>query len=422
MTGTRESSTSQALVVGLYRWLRVRWWLAPGQIVAITAAGPIPPRVPLWLLATLSLLAPIPGLFAGFWRRRESARALLGVLILGDLILLTIALALCGGPANPFSILYLVYVTLACVLLGPSYGWLGTGVASIFYAMLFFIAPGAEHHGGHMHGQASTLWQHLWSMYFAFVAVAVLVVAFVASVMRTLRVSEKDLVEARERAERSERLANVMVLAAGTAHEMGTPLSTIAVTAKEMERTALAAHHEAWVEDARLIRDEVERCRRLLADLRGQAGAMEGEAPSPVRLEDAVAAVADELPDPARRRLVMEDDSRDITLRLPRAAFALVLGNLVRNALEASPPESDIVVGATRGLARITVSVKDRGHGMDEATAARAREPFFTTKPVGTGLGLGLFLADRFARDMGGVLALDSRPGHGTEARLELPA
>jgi len=416
-----DTPTSQALTAGMDRWLRLRWCLAPGQIIAVLLAGPLPPRPPAWLLAALLGVTFLPGLAARVWRRVENERALLATLILVDVALLTVALALCGGASNPFSVLYLAYVILGCVLLGPRHGWISTVVASGFYAALFLLLPAPSGHGAHMHGGGSELGRHLWSMYFAFVAVAILAVLFVASVIRTLRVREADLAEAKARAERNERLASVMVLAAGTAHEMGTPLATIAITAKEMERAAADWRDPQWREDAQLIRREVERCRRLLDDLRGQAGTVEGETPVASPIGEVVAKVAQTLSEAERRRVTLTPASAAVEVFLPRAAFVQVLGNLVRNALEASSPDAPVLIDASAGAATV-VRVTDRGHGMDAGTVARAREPFFTTKPPGAGLGLGLFLADRFARDLGGTLLIDSKPGAGTEIRLELPS
>lgn len=413
----------QALVVGFDRWLRLRWWLAPGQIIAIAAAGPLPPSVSYWLLALWSLVSALPAIFSRLWRGKDNARTVLGVVILGDMVLLTLALAVCGGASNPFSVLYLVHVTLACALVGPALGWISVAVAAGLYAGLFLLLPGMPHgQHEHMHGPTPDLRQHLWSMYFAFVAVALLVVAFVSSVTRTLRMREADLADASARAERNARLANITVLAAGTAHEMGTPLATIAVTAKEMERAAIDVDKEEWAEDARLIRSEVERCRRLLDELRGQAGAVEGEAPTSMQLGEAILAATAHLPEASRQRVSVVPGAEAVRLFLPRTAFVQVLVNLVRNALEASPSDEPIVIDAAARADLITIRVCDRGHGMDGSTLSRAREPFFTTKPPGKGLGLGLFLADRFVREVGGELVLSSQPGQGTEVRLELPA
>ena len=108
-------------------------------------------------------------------------------------------------------------------------------------------------------------------------------------------------------------------------------------------------------------------------------------------------------------------------VRVPPRAFAQVVGNLLRNAFDASPPQGVVELRATRQGSRLRLEVCDRGPGMTPDQLARAREPFFTTKAPGTGLGLGLFLADRFAEHLGGSLSLTAREGGGTRVALELP-
>src|SRR5208282_2669742 len=109
----------------------------------------------------------------------------------------------------------------------------------------------------------------------AFGVAAAFIVVFVQRVTRALAARDAELAEARTMAARRERLASLATLAAGAAHELSTPLSTIAVVARELERQ-LASHPEAAA-DARLIRDEVERCRRTLTRMANDAGAPSGE-------------------------------------------------------------------------------------------------------------------------------------------------
>ena len=106
---------------------------------------------------------------------------------------------------------------------------------------------------------------------------------------------------------------------------------------------------------------------------------------------------------------------------VPAEPLRQALVALLRNAFDASTPGQRVAMRVEQG-AGLRVEVTDSGRGMDDVEASRAVEPFFTTKPAGAGLGLGLFLVRAFADQMGGALRLQSNPGRGTSAILELPA
>ncbi|HMJ16280.1 MAG TPA: ATP-binding protein, partial [Polyangiaceae bacterium] len=95
---------------------------------------------------------------------------------------------------------------------------------------------------------------------------------------------------------------------------------------------------------------------------------------------------------------------------------------LAKNGIDASGPEGRVVVELTRDSAELRVAVEDRGTGMLSTVLAKVGEPFFTTKPRGRGLGLGVFLARAFAESRGGALTFESNAGSGTRATLRLPA
>jgi len=279
-------------------------------------------------------------------------------------------------------------------------------------------------------------------MWVAFAVAAALIAFFVGRLAGALRKSEADLAAAREAAARNERLAALTTLAAGAAHELGSPLATIAVAAKEIERAAAAAAAGdagagaagagagaggAVAEDARLIRAELERCRAILDQMTAGAGGAPAEPPAPLRLDALVAEIARELAPGEAARFGATVAPAAAEIEAPRGALARVLRTLVHNALEASvgaaPGEGTRVeLAATVAGGRARFEVRDRGTGMSAETLAHAGEPFFTTKEPGRGLGLGLYLARAFAERMGGTLALSSSAGEGTVARLEIAA
>jgi signal transduction histidine kinase len=122
-----------------------------------------------------------------------------------------------------------------------------------------------------------------------------------------------------------------------------------------------------------------------------------------------------------RMDLLVEGPAEPTPLRLDPVAFEGAVRALVRNAVEASGEGASVALRLERldtGGARL--SVRDAGPGMDPDIAARAAEPFFSTRPGQAGLGLSQVYA--FARQCGGTLQIDSRPGEGTEAAVLLPA
>jgi two-component system sensor histidine kinase RegB len=106
---------------------------------------------------------------------------------------------------------------------------------------------------------------------------------------------------------------------------------------------------------------------------------------------------------------------------IPAEPLRQALIALLRNAFDASGADQRVTmrIEERNGL---QIEVIDRGRGMNEAERAQAGEPFFSTKPAGAGLGLGLFLVRAFADQMGGTFSLTSTPGAGTSATLDLPA
>lgn len=225
-----------------------------------------------------------------------------------------------------------------------------------------------------------------------------------------------------QRLSRNERLASLVTLAAGAAHEISTPLATIAVTAREIERDARNRLGAGGIgEDASLIRAQVERC-RLILDRMGAKGAdTAGEVPAPVAIEDLLDRVRDRFSEELERIRVTVPAGFPSTCVLPARATIEALAALVKNALDASAQHQPVELNASRRGERVQFIVRDHGVGMSPETLERVAEPFFTTKPTGLGMGLGAFLAHAFAQHLGGSLAFESDLGNGCTATLSLP-
>jgi two-component system sensor histidine kinase RegB len=176
-------------------------------------------------------------------------------------------------------------------------------------------------------------------------------------------------------------------------------------------------------EDVTLIRRELDRCRRILNGMAAGSGDVEGELPRPLERVEIVALVRNELtPEEAARVDLPVDDGQALLIYAPPRALVGAVLNLLRNGLHASPPAARVVLAIEAdGASGARVAVTDRGTGMAPEVLARASDPFFTTKPPGSGLGLGLFLARTLAERLGGRFEIVSSAGAGTRVLLELP-
>lgn len=405
------------------RWLtRLRWAAIVGQTVTIAVAMRFldlgVPRPPLAAIVLAQVLLNL-GVTAAVRRGVEFAdRGLLGLLV-ADVLFLTALLHFAGGPSNPFNFLYLVYIVLAAVLVGArAAAWL-TAMSAVLFSLLFLPAA----FGKEIHVHAMMKW-HLQGMWVAFVIAAGLIVSFMGRIDAEVAAQREALAAARARAERSERLSSLATVVAGAAHELGTPLSTIAVVSGEVAR-GLAAFPGASAglrEDADILRSEVARCRAIIERMAESSGYARGEAYGDLVAGPFVrGAFAGDLP--AERFDIRFDPGADLLeFTGPRIGLSLALRALLKNALDASPPGALPRLHVSGDDARVAFEVLDDGAGIPEEARERVVEPFFTTKPPGKGMGLGLFLADNVMRELRGRLRLEAGPGgRGTRATLEFP-
>lgn len=400
-------------------WLaRLRWLAVVGQIGA-TWIGSIwlELELPLFWVAAVVGITAFSNLIVQVWDRLGPPPGwFVPAIILLDVLMLTLLLYFTGGTDNPFSILYVIHVAMAVVVLGGGWAWFVVLLSAGAYAVLVFkrvqlvaihpIPEQIKHFGD-------------WN---ALVLVMVLIAYFISRVMRSLRERERELAEARDRASRHEHLASLTTLAAGAAHELGTPLSTIALAAKEMEIASRRGDDAASLaEDAQLIRQEVDRCRAILDRMRVDVLDDAAQRPSSARLGELLDDLRKDLRQHEQSRLTIHADaSMDRPISHARV-LRRAIGVLLRNAFDASPADGKVFLHFQSDGARIMFEVQDAGTGMSEQVLRRAGEPFFTTKSPGEGMGLGLFLVRLVAEMYRGKFELDSRPLAGTRSRLELP-
>ena len=351
-------------------------------------------------------------------------RIVLSFVLAFDVATLATVLLLSGGAANPFSVFFLVHVALAAVLLTPALAW-GFVLLTVLSFGSLFLVPMPGHHHHHHGGSGSSFSTHLLGMWLAYALSAGFVAYFVGRVSRAVRKLDREAAELRILALQNERLATLTSFSATAAHELASPLSTIALSAEELEAAAARLPPDAGIAtDVSLIRREIRRCRDILHELSSRAGESMGEMPAKVTLGDIVDRLLAQLSPRLAARLQIEfaeGGLREHALVTTQQTLVYLLHGLIRNAFEAGDDGPDATVRLVVDRSDLLrFRVLDRGSGVRGEVLDRIGEPFVTTKSDRGGLGLGLFLARAFAERAGGAFVLRARAGGGTEAELSL--
>ncbi|HVZ76527.1 MAG TPA: hypothetical protein VG818_00930, partial [Gemmatimonadaceae bacterium] len=347
------------------QWVvRLRWAAiaAEGIIIALCRTGLGLP-LPINPLSTILLVAAATQF--GVWglsrRAGGSSRGLLPAILVADTLLLTGLLYFTGGAHNPFSAFYLIQIAIAASVLGSAWTWAllcltVTCFAGLFWYNVPMVIPAAGT------GSMSAMSLHFVGMFVAMTLTGACLAWFVARLNSELREHEAARKSAELKAERESRFTSIVTLAAGVAHEINSPLATIAVAARELEHDLLTSAAPAeLVPDARLIRSEVERCRRVLGRLRAASFVHGREPESFMRAGELASALRETLPASYTDRLVQVNRAEAATCRVPREPVLQAVGSLVRNAVEASPAGAPVQLEVSRDNGPIAITVSDRG-------------------------------------------------------------
>jgi two-component system sensor histidine kinase RegB len=398
---TRPPTVDPALAL---RWLsqaRRGVILAQTLLLAVARFGTDvrPPLVPLVVL--LGGLA----VFDIVERRRAPTERRVVIHAAVDLLALTGILLVTGGAQNPLQAFYLVEVALLAIVLPGRAAWMATGAAVLLQAVATVFAlhiPGFDEEPHHHHG-------HLAGHVLAFDLAAVAVTAFVGRLSAALRERQEALRASEAERARSEKLAALGTLAAGTAHALGTPLGAIELLAEEM---AL----EPTDETLGALRGEVRRCRAILDRMLAGDGGADGTTD---RVGERVAGWVEawRAGQPGAVQLEVDGASVLATVLGGEEGWRDAMWTLLDNARAAGEP---IRVMTRRDGDRVLVTIEDSGPQVPPERLARAGQPFFSAWPSRKGTGLGLYVARTFARAASGDVLLEPCPEGGARAILTM--
>ena len=352
------------------------------------------------------------------WRRLRAGRAPdnheLARQCAADLSALTVLIYFSGGSVNPFISLFLLPIVFAAASL-PKRASATIALAAIAcYTLLMFFNVPITHGGSHAHGVEL----HLWGMWSGFVLSAGCIAYFVARIAQTLREHDRALARARERALEAERVVALGTLAAGTAHELGTPLATMAILAKDLE--ADLAGQPALRDAVVTLREQIQRCKQSLARLATDAGELPADSGRQATADDFLNDLLQEWQrqQPHVAISVAVSGERPAPRIIADRTLRQALFNVLNNAADAS--SSHVDARAAWNDRAMWLDVRDDGPGITEQLRGQVGRRIVSTKGE-RGLGIGLYLAHSVLARLGGHVEFGTPPGGGTLVHVEVP-
>ncbi len=333
--------------------------------------------------------------------------------LLADVAVLTGLLYFTGGWANSFVTLFLLPLMIAATLLPARYAW-GMAAATFgCYTLLGFLYVPLPH----IHHGDSEFGLHVIGMWMSFALSAGVIAYFVVRMAESLRHRDRELATARESALRDSQVLAMGTLAAGAAHQLGTPLATMTVVVRELERSHGA--DPALNEELRLLRAQLDHCKQIISDIAASAGAQRAEGGTSQPLDEYLARTIESWQ--ALRPGVNVRCEWNGPRPAPRIVNELTLGHslvsLLDNAADASPEGIEMLGSWTSRS--LSLEIRDRGEGVAPEIARTAGRTAISTKPDGH--GIGLMIATAAIERFGGRVTLANRDGGGACTRLELP-
>ncbi|MRR50229.1 MAG: HAMP domain-containing histidine kinase [Rhodocyclaceae bacterium] len=407
--------------------IQLRWGLLGGEALAMAVAEwGLEISLPLLPLLAVLLLNGVANLLYARRVGEASLTELFGQYCF-DIASLSALLFFSGGATNPFVSLLLPPVAMAALSLPLRPAMAIAALACAAYSLLMVVfVPLAVADAT----RATRL--HLAGMWLTFIVSAVMLLWLIARMTSAIRHRDAQLAAAREQGLRDERILALAAQAAGAAHELGTPLATMAVIAGDLEHDArLGVEAQA---DLALMKTQIAACKRIIHQLAERAGAERWEEAKPTPVDVWAQGVIDRWmslrPRPGARLTVAGGlDGAPAPSLVAEPALDQGLVGLLDNAAKVGADQ--IVVNVSWSAVSVRIDVLDNGPGFPaDVLEIGGREPLThrRTKEIAgeapnpaTGSGLGLFLADTAVRRHGGRLALSNRPQGGGCASLELP-
>ncbi|WP_445371503.1 ATP-binding protein [Methylomonas sp. HW2-6] len=357
-----------------------------------------------------------------------------------DVLALAYLLYLTGGASNPIIWVFLLPLIVTAIMLPQAYAWNMVIITSCVYTVLIAYnvpLPAIEPHLAHpamteltpemslqMHliNDRRYFNLHVFGMWFGFVFSAGLVAFFVVELSKTLKERERNLADARESALRDERVVSLGTLAASAAHDMGTPLGTIAILTHEMVEDLPEHRYPELYQKLVIVQQQIDRCKQALSVMSASAGEMRAESGKVMLVSEYIDEVLNQwrAHKSATRMKLFVSPNVDMAAKIiaERTVTHSII-NILNNAAEASPVDAGIEFHAEWSDENLFLRIRDFGPGLPaEFIDFAGHQPVKSNKQ---GMGVGLFLTYTTIKRLGGTIQFSNLDSGGACVEISLP-
>jgi len=337
--------------------------------------------------------------------------------LLGDLVALTVLFYFTGGYSNPLVWMYLLPLTVAAVALKREYAWLLAIIAvSCYSTLVFYYVPLSHLHMHYLAGKSLDI--HLVGMWLGFVVSAGIIAFFVTRIGQSLRDYDQMMASIREKSLESERALSLGTLATSAAHELGTPLATMAVISKELAQDL--SNQPEQLQQLEIIRTQIGRCKEILSSITHHAGQSRADAGHGLTLSQFLQEAIQRWRDtrPATELVIDLNNGSSDPLIFTDKTLTQAIQNLLDNAADASPER--VLFNAIWDNDTLKIQIRDFGNGLSDEVKKQLGTPFFSSKN-GNGMGLGVYLTEIILAKFGGTLTLSNHSEGGVLTVVKLP-
>ena len=356
-----------------------------------------------------------------------------------DVLAMASLLYLTGGASNPIIWVFLLPLIITGIMLPQAYAWNMVILTASIYTVLIgfniplpaiephvpdprFLTPEMSHKL-HQMSDKHYFNLHIFGMWFGFVFSSGLVAFFVVELSKTLKERERNLSEARESALRDERVVSLGTLAASAAHDMGTPLGTIAILTHEMQQEFPEHRYPDLQQKLVIMEQQIKRCKEALSVMSASAGKMRAESGNIMLLTEYIDEVLNQwrahYPTTKLCLFVSPDNYMNAKIIAERTLTHAII-NILNNAAQATSDDKGIEFHTQWDREQFNLKIRDFGPGLPPEYLKVLGKQTVTSKKK-QGLGVGLFLTYSTIQHLGGSIRFSNLETGGACVEITLP-